>query len=1458
TEHYKSLLRLGSVYGGAGTGATWQRAARMTSSATQAIDDSIQVDSVRWFSPGATIRIRVGENIELAVVRKVSNNGNVKLDRGLQFDYVAYEAEVSVLSRRAVNINTASQDVLRVLIQNLSLRGRNERIAGGEAKVLSQLILESRPFADMEDFLRRLVLPAAGMEELPQDAPVVPDALAAANGAAIIGEWDALALYRNALNANDFELSFSTMPFCFTSNDVYDLSLRAVVNGKSGVERFSALRDETRVVIPQKELKHIWSTQADWDELLRLNREAPYWATGPEATSRTDPTKAQPPSRLLAHFGTFQGKAYIPGAVAEVVASDEYGGGVPEVQHTFPQTESSEGFAQLFHTSVDESADPDLRGRILHFTHDRSDPEGRYLPEATYKTDSNTQRVAWSDPSTFGLARSLNFSCWIKPESHANGHVMDLGGADLSVDRVSLAFEDGDLVLRCLDGAGDHSATAGFKEEAEVHFSLTPDGTGAGLPTGIWNHIEIDVRGSRPDQMSMLVNGLAHGVRNYGMSRLTASISASATSIPLESTEGFPADGGVVRIGDEVIEYTSVSGQALQVDHISTGKLAGFGGRGARRRWVVNSGNDQPMVFPLGHLSGATVQLYGYSLRLESNATSGRGQLQRDLGIFRVGIVDSVIGGTGNEHGDDIAVPDPNFPNGFFSVGKGIIPSTSVTGLVLRSAEAPDDDNADVAGVMAAFNPDGGYACLMQIGAGDSLNGSTIGGYSVIRYSGWAGGTLNIEAWGHQVPLGTSGAQQPEKSFVVEWEAAAASGLMQDVHEYRLFVMPISVPAGGAPASSFQPATESLTQFVQLTEPNAAEFTEWVAYNSYQPFYGGQLVRDNVLALARAHAQATRSDGGGRVTPINPNPPPGSNLPYSAPPPPPPRPANGPLNSPPSSSQFGLGWQATLGTIEDEDYPITRAVREAFQFRGVMRTFSHPHIAGTQVMPVHRAIASPGADLFADGGAASDSGRLGHNDPVVVMGQSPLDVGWPMRIDRAHLSDLEFIVHTWIPGNASQMMSVPGTEVPGGAVDWNVNVWYFTLSESLQAAVLAGSLVPNTSLGEPSDTRVAGRLMRFPSGERPRETQIVTIGSAYDGTGIMAASVDEVIFGDTEFGGGSGASAEEYYRGAQLLLTEDLAIGSTSLPMRVQPRAASIAWGTVGDPQGGYSREFLNGLDSNGGLLRLGSEILAYEDFDADTGDITLATLGRGLLGSVDSTHEVGARISFLDGMRAGILAADVSAAAGLLQLTSTAGFPPEGTVLVGSELIHYTRLESGALAMPRLSDEAGKMDARGSGMFRGRYGTSAESHPAGEPVILFPMRYWDRWTDQAEGPELAYFGLEIAQPAAFWRSFSWQEGSVGTAGVRMGVLMRTDQSVPWDADPKVTEGLEVFYEGDLRSNWVGEQTSHVEWRVFVDYQPGAFDLNTGQGHGWRTSPRLKNFLVDYVGPASVLRSVDR
>ena len=376
-------------------------------------------------------------------------------------------------------------------------------------------------------------------------------------------------------------------------------------------------------------------------------------------------------------------------------------------------------------------------------------------------------------------------------------------------------------------------------------------------------------------------------------------------------------------------------------------------------------------------------------------------------------------------------------------------------------------------------------------------------------------------------------------------------------------------------------------------------------------------------------------------------------------------------------------------------------------------------------------------------------------------------------------------------------------------------------------------------------------MIKFPSGERPRVVSRALVGTSLRGASVPAAVVDELAFGSTRFGAGGAAGFSA--QGAMLSLLQELPDGAPSF--LVQPNEVCVAGGLHLD----LSKDFLADLPPDGGLVRIGEEILAYESVDASSGTFVVAPGGRGLLGTVVQHHGPGEAVAPLDRQDVAVLTAGMDTSDSVLAVSSTRGFPSRGTVLVGGELMHYTRQRGGGLEMPRLSEEPGAMDGQGPGMFRGRYGSEVQGHVAGEPVILFPFRYWDRWADRADAPELAYQGFSMHEPAAFWRGVFWDAEQPGGGGASIEVLQRTDASVPWDADPDDTDGLTLHTLGLVEGlpNAIGRQSDRAEWRAFVRYAPNAFDALSGLSHGWKETPHLRSFGVTFLAPYMTLRRID-
>ncbi len=1447
---YSALGEVGSVHAGFCAGDPWQKPVRLVTSIQAGLTLSIAVEDARYINEGSTIWVGDSNSGELRYVQTRSNNGRIGINAVFDRDYMAWETQVRVLARRPINVNTASESVLRILFENLQLRNHNSRITEGEAESLAKLTLESRPFEGLEDWMRRIVLPSAGIEELPGDAPLVPDGLAG-NSDAVLSATDALALYVNSLNANDASLAFSTMPLCFTSRDVYDLDLRASVNAPSGIERTHLRREQVEWMVPSGELFTMWGTQASFDEAMRLSRRSTWWASGPEPTSQWDGSTV-PPSRVWPHMGTVDGRVYLPGFSRVNASAPEPG----PVTHVFASPED-DAWLQLWPSRLQDQWR--YRGRTLHFDHETRDLEGRYLPDETLGFPINDKRVAWADPAQGGLLEPILFDLWVKPTLLAGGYLLDVGGGSRESDRLSLLLEGEDLVLRVLDGFGDHLDTPGFTEASEVRMALA-EGEGPGLPADTWSHLSVEVNGTRPDQLGLMVNGFASGVRRPGMSRLSAPASQGAGFLALEDLEGFPSTG-VVRVGNELVEYTLGSG-GLEVAHAEGGSQGGRGGRLARTRWNVDDLPSNLGGITTDHPAGAPVFLYGYSTPLASNLPSGGSNLAGSIGPFRVARVIGVDAENGTG-------PDPIL-GGFWDFGDGY-EATNMSGLILALGDDPESSSED-SDLMSAFSSTGGYAALVQqrwafdeTGASAIPPNAPLGGLEIIRYSGYTGSTLNVVARGDVVAgeLPRYGALDPSgfaggvRVFVTDWENTVdgQGDLVQGSMRMGTYCVPISLPAPNADDISFLPAANN-SEFAQLTHADAAEHTEWVRYDTVAAGQG-QLVRDREAALLNLYAVLTlnsnalrdllgTTDGNGGGGAGGGGGGGGGGGTYS-----PPAPPSNPAPPSPPMRALGAVWDPLRGESELDDFPLSRAVASVFQFRGVLGTHSHDHAQGTQILPVFH--------LFDRG---VDGGRPGKGDAVFVSDARPDHIGWPMVVERAHLPASSYVAYGWTQDPDQGAIALPSSPetIELGHTDFPRNRIYLAFNDDCPEPITPGA---GSTGGNVSDPRLHARISKFPSGERPRIASAVAVGSVYDAAGgeVPSIVVDEVSFGTQEFLRGlPSTSPSSHSSGAQMVLA--LALDESAEQIQVAPRTFVVPGGRWAGADG-----VLGALPEDGGLLRIGDEIMAYAERDESLGQITLAPGGRGVLGTEAGPHQPTEAITFMEGWAVSTLAAGIGPGDATIALSDVQGFGSSGTILIDDELIHFTRQRSDSLEMPRAGYDANDPqtetlgdNGRGRGLFRGRFGTVPTGHAQGALAISFPFRYWDRWAEQADAPELAYFGFELEQPGAFWTESFWDAEPATHGQCHIAVMQRTDPKTPWDGDPEEEVHLQLLLEGreDDAALPLGVQSERIDWRVFVRYDPGAFDALGGLSHGWKETPRFKRLGVGYSAPGQVLRSVDK
>ncbi|WP_145068637.1 hypothetical protein [Engelhardtia mirabilis] len=1491
-----TLGRTTTLHGGVAAGDRWQYPVRLLNDLNAGTDCRLLLSDGRWVNPGTTVMIRQGGTSELGLVRG-AGGGAAVLTETVVNSYDAGEAEVLVLARRPVNINSASPEVLSALFENLKLVGVNQRISRAEAEELAVRVMTQRPFVGFEDFLQRIVLPAAGIASWDEVKPLSTAVGEEQKQAALerflarleerdppfLSQDDARALYTNAVCATDVSLEFSTAPFSFSSRDTYDIELRASVNAPSGVQRLAGRRRQIEWVAPQTDLLRLWTAQEDFDESLRLGRAAPGWGTGPITTTLHDTGYGStPPPRSRVQFMT-----------GELDLGDDQA--VPFARSLFPSRDES-GFAKPWHVRLDEEGP--RAGAVTHFDLDETALEGHDTSEEPWQRSASALGLFDA-----GLLAPFTLSFWAKPTGTTAGRLLDVAGDDPNGDRVTLFVEEesNELVLRVLDGPGDHPATA-FPEYTEARLELGDSGA---LPADTWSHVEATVSGTRPDQLLLRVDGFSKA-RTPGMTRLTSALGTDASLIQVESTEGFPPFGPI-RIGDEVIEATVLDDDTLQVAFTDSGELAGFGGRLAREiapPTATGTYDNEGLFKDTSYPAGTPVHVYGYSLPIDSNVPAGGLRLRGDLGAFAAG---RVVGleGTSNPLGDllsaeiELTLPGGGFVTGALQFGRGWDSADNdVTGLRL----APVDAGQSTGDVMSAFSPDGGYAAVMQriwvtnfvdeaiedpefLELIDTM--TPVGGLEIVRYSGVDGDVLTIPQGGFGVDsseLARLGDQAVDllgkiggpKAFIVDWELVlGAQGFpsvgfdsVSNRHnrsiEWQTIVAPISIGVTGT-AQSLLPPQPFQSEFVQITETGVdSGKSEWVRYDEIKTSGSGiDLVRSAPLGLLELFSAALNqitfieerlvgSLQGGVGGPFVPEPAPLE--PLAATVPAVPEPAI--IEPAPSAAQISSGvfWAPEHGGSEAveiaDDLVYTRAVRTGFQHRGVLGTYSFEHSADVDVLPVFR--------VFDRRTVAGEVDELQHiqpswgwpgaGDPVFLVDEDVEDIGSPGTIHRA-VRPAGYLRYAWEDGpNLTVTADTPLLRSDEGFLS---GPCYVAMREPLGVfGAPSADFGPN---GNPAnadrvDPRRISRLVKFPSGEMPRlATQVALGGDVAQSEDPVAMLVDEVFRRRTE------VQAGQSLRGAAYILSAGLDDGDDAMLLSVS-RLRAVRGHVPGTGLFGSG----SGFDTDAGLMRIGSEIVAYTDM-TEEGSLLLSVegLGRGLLGTEAQAHVPGEPVHFLDHISVSKLTSSMSADDADIFVSDNSDMPREGTVLIGEELLHHTNKIDG-LGMPARSTEPGAQDGKGAGLFRGRFGTEPDAHPEGAPVIHFQTRYWDRYPDDSDAPELQFLGLDLPQPDAWVRSVLVEQTEPSFGGVRTGLMIRTDPTVAWDADPEKTPGLKRYWLDQLagRPAPVRAQASRVELRLFHQFEQGAFDPLSGS-QGWKDVPVIEQVAIDYIAPGRVFERSD-
>jgi hypothetical protein len=1462
-----ALRRVFAVDTMAADAAVWGKPERVFNDVVAGETKVLTVKAALHVGAGSTVRLRNQRSgaVEYALVMATGNPTGtqdftfpvfqLQLLHRVLGAFPQVDTVIEPLIPAPVNVNTASVEVLTTLFAELR-QGADVRVHEGEQRRQSSprrlSVAEARQLAEEIATMRRvgdhrLQGPFQGWKDLV--TRVWKPRFEAGKSPAEVTLW--VALYRNLQSGRDNTVEMGTAPVCFRSGPwvryrgAASRSPQLIAPGVVGRHERSGIAS----VMPGCVLTQAWNTQERYEDAFLLDRRAPFWTTFPVNVGALLPVAPgnDPAPRYFPHLAAI---AFPGGAFGEqrFPATDEADAGIQPAPATavsaqWPGSAAARG-TWTFSEALDvRGRDVKKEGPFLLVNTGPQAGSGQNQAIGAQPQAQPAQRSRRHDQLEFPFSNANGFvdrfgvSFWVEAQALENAVLFDHADSDPDRNRLCVQSRDGKLVFEVIDEAGidpnPSASPAGIERTASEWSIPLPE---LALPANTPLHVSVSAPSGRPADMTVALDGMTRGKPRY-VTFLTAAVPvfdpqlANNQTLPnapgnerfldltVDSTEGFPP-AGIVRVGLELFEYSEIQGNTFRCRWRDS-----MGGRGARQgghenipaiptdasgRPTINLNdprfqNLNLAVFP-EHPVGSQVELYGYSAVLSEDSPMmvESTTLEGAIGGFAVarGFIDNPR---------PIAItPLQGAP---IPIGAGIDASWTgdllladpvPTGTTQPPPKASDD-------ILRAFPESGGYVLLVQVlrNWSDQNNSSTptvsTGGIEMLRYTRRDGHKLTSVQRAQRLRAPAVQREYHDgtaRQFVTDFQFNGFQPPNQqikfnDMPTWITWVVPVSLPVRNT-ACLWDPAKMQLTEWLQIyPQGGDSSDTEWVRYDTIAQQH---VVRGVDAAWLQAYFALTLEFTIDTI-----------QLPAGAV-------ANrGPTTAPPWNAVAATVAPLHIGYIPklESTWPQIHAARRALGFRGDADTgtSSHAH-SNPMVMACHRL-------QLQWGNHGAYNGRVGRNDRVaLVQGSQASGTARP---------GVEWHTVNWQMRRFDADNNQRGQTPPE-----RLGPWPFQLV-AFQAPVKQLMLGPpaNTVVDDP---RRFDRVVKFPSGELPAAwCEKPTLGAAVGNRQQVEGYVDEFEI--------------VAHFATDLLLDEEFTDKGDTFVVSKGLYLTGNGWLSL---QNDLSAAF----PVAGGLVAIDGEILAYQSH-AD-GSFRVATNGRGLLGTEVRGHDRGARVRFLTHRPAAILANAVGVRDSELALASKGALPDRyGTVLLGRELLHYTwrrnRGEQTVLEMPRFQPPSDDPDQQPRGLFRGRYGTAPQAASAGEVVIGFPFRYWDRHVERSDDPELAHFQLTMTEAPVFFRSLRWRQE---TKDPRVEVVcsVRADGKLPWDNAPLPAGGLWQFRgaPADTTPYRLAHHAARLEIRFATAYRPGCLDLETFRAHGWKTTARVEDVRVQYEGQSRI------
>lgn len=1422
------LEQFATVHAVDGTRARFGNPQRVLNAIVSGETRELRIGQGQFAGRGTLAKVTAyGGRVDYGVVLRSSqrdDGGALLFEMPLLVGAEAGQAQVEFLLPRAVNVNSAARETLVLLMEGLKLRGASRDVDRATAERVAEQIERARPLPGMRGLITLL------------DAMVERDKT--------LESEQRSAILMNAEHSGCYDLEWGTAPFCFASDGLVDVRTAASLNFElNGRERSRAFVRELVATTGAGRSVRLFATQRDFDEPWRLNRMARGWTTFPENLNFFGGGigAADPPSRLLA---------------------------MAAPRSRFPSEETTDVGARLVTawydlqaTNVDRTWHFD--GRRGDFT--GNDPEGWRLSDGAvaFRPDGSEPGVPLSQnlsgterPRPFGvsmwwnpgrdLASEQTLFDWKCNAQAPNPELHDRVRLRLVQQR--LEFEVNDAFLR---------ASQDDLYTSKLVYDFTD---GLVLEADTWYHVTAFCRGNRAGQMALFVDGKPRGKWSH-YTRLSGSFTAStqgAGRIPIDArrlsdgTIKFPPRGAL-RVGNEVVEYTAVSGSNFTVSRDDDDHFGGLRPALSLQQQGAASGGGATGV---NHPSSEGVELYGYSARLTSDLPAGSVTLGRDgLPEWGVAKVASSMAQVQVEMDVQQSGGGGGGPPRPINLGRGFdADATTIAVNALDGGKLPADGP-----LMAG----GGYAALVgyyfgrltprdnqtqdQAGQLDSYKTTTaswIQGIEVIHYGAFDGSQLT------NVRRGQVLASELTKTDFGEFTNTPAPNTSTVYHfverhafvvapnkrvfasyvpnEFTILVVPLSVVVTGNVRSTLlvpQQVTgdDDLCEMAQIGSPasdGVFDPTEWIRYDAIIQDQNGAL---NLLRAdpKRLHVAAQIAAGWnqpqGRSDQWDPSRTNNDYL-YSV--------ASSPGNFAMSQSAYEdfverLNAEQLLGGDPD-NYTVSQAPH-GLAFRGVLDTLPKKQRSGESVYPVFR--------------TARSGPKPGRYDEITLV-DGALSGG--VRPER------HFLNYAWSQDSAE---------------DWpnDCHVALMAASAGSRFVVTQGLGLANSNATNAvanityyADSRNFTRMLKFPSGELPSmwdgASELTVGGSAGGGGGGgEGAKIDEVRLFAAEdpqpiFAHGmhvlnreiTATESDRFEVADDLLRFPHDSRGQIGATVSLHQDAC--VW-QIGD-------EFIIG-----GQRNLGQPVV--QEIAAD---------GRLRFGADPGYHGQGDTAYVLPWLVMTRLAGGMSTADQQVQLAEPAGFPSRGCVLIDQEVIAYEGRLGGAanaLYVPSYLEDPSGQSSRttGDAAFRGRFGTPLMTHAADSVVFFWPYRYADGYQERSEIPEAATLELQVAARRGLFHALTWNE-SKGDPLARLIATVRVQGRGAFAADPALDPDLFVFDAPGTREkpNLIDRQGDLLRLRFSVDYREGAWDPVEFARNSWKRAPLLEVVAVEYLADRVVER----